>query len=46
MEKGGFLMKKYVVPEFSVAMVSCEDILNGSDTFVDVSGLWSDTEQN
>ncbi len=35
-------MKKiYTQPEFAVNTVSSEDIMNGSDTFIDVGQLWS-----
>ena len=33
-------MKKYNTPELNVELSSCEDIMFGSDTFVDVGGLW------
>ena len=35
-------MKKYNTPELNVELSSCEDIMFGSDTFVDVGGLWPD----
>ncbi len=35
-------MKKYNSPEMSVIYSSGEGIMEGSDTFIDVGGLWPD----
>jgi len=35
-------MKKYNTPEMSVVLSAKEDIMEMSDTFVDVGGLWGD----
>lgn len=35
-------MKRYKTPEFKIELSSCEDIMIGSDTFVDVGDLWPD----
>ena len=37
-------MKKYNTPEMSVVLSTKEDIMDLSDTFVDVGGLWPDEE--
>ena len=34
------MMKKYNSPEITVILSSKEDIMEWSDTFVDVGGLW------
>ncbi len=35
------MKKSYIMPEFAVNAVSSEDIMEGSDTFIDVGHLWS-----
>ena len=35
-------MKKYQTPEMELTLVSCEDVLLQSDTFIDVEGLWDE----
>ena len=37
-------MKKYNTPEMSVVLSTKEDIMDLSDTFVDVGGLWGTEE--
>ena len=37
-------MKKYNTPEMSVVLSTMEDIMELSDTFVDVGGLWGNEE--
>ncbi len=36
--------KFYKGPELEVSFVSSEDIMNGSDTFIDVGHLWGEVE--
>ncbi len=36
-------MKNYESPSLSVMVITKDDILLESDTFVDVSGLWDET---
>lgn len=38
------MLKKYNTPEMSVIRSSKEDIMDMSDTFVDVGGLWGNEE--
>ncbi len=36
-------MKKiYIQPEIEIAAISSEDIMEGSDTFIDVGSLWGE----
>ena len=35
-------MKKYLVPEIELVALSAEDILNESDTLVDIGGLYGE----
>ena len=37
---GGVIMKKYLVPEIELVALSAEDILNNSDTLVDIGDLY------
>ncbi len=39
-------MKKYISPEIIKIIVSDEDIMNGSDTFIDVGSLWGTAESD
>jgi len=40
---GGIGMKsKYITPDVEIQIQSVEDIMEGSDTFIDVGGLFSD----
>ncbi len=44
--KAGITMKKYITPEIESVPLSNEDIMNGSDTFIDVGTLWSENSEN
>ena len=39
---GGVIMKKYLVPEIELVALSAEDILNNSDTLVDIGDLYGE----
>lgn len=38
------MKKEYIQPNIDVVAVSKDDIMIGSDTFVDVGGLWTEGE--
>lgn len=35
-------MKKYLVPEIELVAVTSADIMNGSDTIIEIGGLYSE----
>ncbi len=37
------MKKTYKAPEMATVIISSVDIMNGSDTFIDVGNLWNTT---
>ena len=37
-------MKKYLVPEIDVTLITTSDILAGSDTIIEIGGLYGEGE--